>query len=140
MKLEWAKGVPKEVKAAAKPYFDLYRNVVPSWCRVVTVAYQQQPPLSPDSVADSASQVEYRQATIQLHGGWLNESEDDRERTVLHELVHIAVAPMYAIPEKLLECVQDSAARAVLEDQWRAAVEGVVCDVAEAFLRRPLDD
>lgn len=127
MKVEWDASVPAEVKRTAAPLFKRHAKVAPTWCHWLTVQYG---PIDGDGTMECDARPEYRQASIKIGEGWLAESADARSEDVCHEHVHILLAPMANFFDRIMQHMPDDVGKAVLQQEWEHAVEGVTCDIA----------
>ena len=96
-------------------------------------------PEDQDSNASSSAQPEYRQAQLLIHPGWLAEVHATRVHGIIHELVHIPVAPMVVEHNDLAGRLMDDAPRfcGYAKEQWRRVFEGAVQDIAVAIGQLP---
>lgn len=127
-------SMPKEVRAAAKPTFDAFLWLVPTWCHTLTVTFESTAEV--DTAASCDAQPEYRQAHIALHQGWLTEDDKGRRRYIIHELCHLVVAPLALLTDSIVGKVFTDAGKPILEEQARVALEGVVQDLAYLIERK----
>lgn len=113
--------------------------VVPSWATEIEAHYLDAG--EGDTVASVSVHVRYRQAAIDLHPCYFRTSWDTRRRreALLHELLHVTIAPLADRARDLLEDMTEPGTivrrvtTAALEDQ----AEGVVQDLARAIIRNP---
>ena len=129
---------PPEIRTALHPILVDYLWLVPSWCQALYVRWDGKPE-DLDSNATSSAQPEYRQAQLYIHPGWLAEIHTTRVHNVIHELVHIPVAPMVVEHEDLVKRLLDDAPafRGYAKEQWRRSFEGTVQDIATAIGQLP---
>ncbi|MBW6457419.1 MAG: hypothetical protein K0A98_16175 [Trueperaceae bacterium] len=137
LKILWG-YCPTEVRAALRPILVDYLWLVPPWCQSLYVRWEGKPE-DPDSNASSSAQPEYRQAQLSVHPGWLAEIHATRVHNVIHELVHVPVAPMVVEHEDLAERLLDDAPRfrGYAQEQWRRSFECAVQDIATAIGQLP---
>lgn len=134
MTATWMASVPVEVRAVAEPMTVRWMHILPTWCHEVVFGYEGDGP-SEGTLATCQAEPEYRRATITFYGEWLTAPADEREWAVRHEFCHVPLGPLYGFVERLMECIPEAASRIVMEQQWEHHVDGVVCDLAHAFVR-----
>ncbi|HSW29284.1 MAG TPA: hypothetical protein VLH75_07280 [Longimicrobiales bacterium] len=124
---------PHEVRAALRPILLDYLWLVPSWCQTLYVRWNERPE-DGDQSAGSDAQPEYRQAQLTICPGWLSAVHQSRISAVVHELLHLPLAPMVIEHVGLTKRLLDDAERfhAYSEEQWRRVFEGAVQDLAAA--------
>ena len=122
---------PVEVRGALRPILLDYLWLVPSWCQNIYVRWDAAPADSDSSLSTSA-QPEYRQAQFNVLPGWLGHIEGSRRTMVIHELLHLPLAPMVHehgdLAERLTE--DGSVFAGYAQEQWRRVFEGSVQDLA----------
>ncbi len=97
----------------------------------------------PEVDASSGALPEYRGGSITIHGGFLDCSPAQRRLSIVHEILHLPLAPMVQEQEAALArlCPKDEAPRfhEHLGEQWRQRFEGSVQDLTYAVLLIPED-
>jgi hypothetical protein len=138
VKVTWKKGVPKPVRETVAPILRDFRCIVPDWCRSLAVDYKhdmgRDAPVS-GAIASMEADPEYRQAKLEIYSAWHTATDEFRELTIIHELTHIALQPMVAFTDKMIEGAADTVYQDVLVDQWRRTFEGAVEDISRAIQR-----
>jgi len=125
--------VPREIKGAALPIVERWAWLVPQWCLWLHVGNTTVLPEN-GGYALSTTREEYRFARITLTPGWLEEAEREREFGIVHELLHIPIAPMHQLMGTAMEKSENEPYKALVEEQWRKAMEGAVQDLAHALV------
>lgn len=140
MILRWG-YFPTEVREAVTPILRSYLWLVPGWCRQLYVGYTNEGEIKGD--ASTSGEVEYRQAYIFFHPGWLDCDPTQRRLEVIHELLHIPLMPMTSEHDELVERLFDDAEapkfKQTVQEQWRKSLEGTTQDLAFAILGIPVD-
>jgi hypothetical protein len=138
MILRWG-YMPTEVRAALAPLLRSYLWIAPGWLRQLGVSYYR----GGDGEGDASTNCdpEYRQAWIRLHAGWLDANPTQRRLEVIHELLHLPLAPVVEehreAVDRLFEDGDAPKFKETLQEQWRKAFEGTVQDLAFAILNLP---
>ena len=130
--IEWDVAFPAEVKAAVEPMLKKYLHLVPRWCHTIHIDYKAE--AEDGTAAENATDPEYRKATITFCAAWLDETPQARRRAVLHELLHIVLAPMARFTECVLDGTSIEGTKKILDEQWRISYEGAVEDLTTALL------
>lgn len=131
--IRW-EGMPPEVRRAAEPTFVRFQWLLPTWCHVLTVGYENSQDLS--AVATCDAEPEYRQARITINQAWLEQSASDRRAAIVHELSHLVLAPLAKFAESMVEKLFNEPARSIMDEQFRVAMESTVEDFAAAVYAR----
>lgn len=135
----WRPSVPAEVRAAAEPMLGRWLWVLPPWLYELTVNWDEpQKGEAPGSAAVTEATEEYRFGAVSLRPEWLMETPAQRERHLLHELVHMLFARTDAAHLRCLHYVRRTSRKVVheeLEESARLALEGAVSDLTEVLMR-----
>lgn len=132
-RIRFDKTVPREVRDALKPILKRWRHLIPSWCHSLEIHWSDD---SDDGVvARTLTQLEYRNALIQICPIWLRYPDDQREKYVVHELLHVVLAPAQDFAANLIKNVvpEDDKTREWIENEERRAFEMCVCDLQTAL-------
>lgn len=129
---------PQEIRAALRPVLSDYLWLVPSWCQTLYVRWDDRPEEA-DTTASASAQPEYRQAQLTICPGWLGAVHASRRTALVHELLHLPLAPMVIEHSDLATRLLDDAPafRGYSQEQWRRAFEGSVQDLAAAVSLLP---
>ncbi len=97
--ITWDGNLPPEIKAAVAPVLTAYAPMLPPRLEDLRVRYDS------DRDACMATQVDYRNRWVRLivTGHWLNESPQQREEAVRHEIVHMLLAPLQAAVQRIVD-------------------------------------
>lgn len=144
--IEWPPEVPAPVRREAEPLIARWALVLPTWCHTLVVYWRAVPSDVKAGGNDDGSGVtayteamyEYREACITLTATWLEQPRASRERIILHEIIHVLLWPMEAAQRATLKAAkkgQPAALREALEEHWRLAQEGAVCDLTRTLER-----
>lgn len=139
-RVEWARWVPTEVRAALAPPLRRHLWLVPTWVHEIVVEWDESPEGDDPPALQALGDPEYRQANLVVCPAFLGESPEVRDREVLHEIVHLSLEPLRALARTYAKAAADadeeSVAFKVAEEHIRTAVEGGVCDLTSALARR----
>jgi hypothetical protein len=78
-------------KLLIERYLNKYLWLVPQWCHSVYIGLWDA---KDDSLAEVKVDYCYRRASIDIYSSWLDRTEVDQEKALLHELIHIHLAIM----------------------------------------------
>lgn len=123
--------MPPEVRKAAEKYVKKHSDLVPTWCHCLTLMYEVEG--DENAVAACCAEFHYRQATIRLFPSFLDETEADRELTIVHELLHIPLDPLVSYARSVAERISDEHIRAHVLDELTCRMEGTVVDLSFAI-------
>lgn len=106
-------------------------RIAPPWCREVLIGYEDKH--EGNSALYVTGHPEYRWARITVCPSSLSLDITAREKHLVHELFHLPLEGMHHehsvvkgfVPERMIGYV---------DEQWRRAWEGAVCDLTEAYL------
>lgn len=138
MNIVYSPTLPAELRPTVEPLLEAHRAIVPDWCHRLTV-YFDEGGNNGEYSASMGSDFEYRKAALRIYAGFLTDTQEMRERDIVHELFHLVTAPAddYAWRElkRALEAVDCGkllveAVRAA----YKAQVEGVVQDLTNLYL------
>jgi hypothetical protein len=143
-KIVYSPALPKEVKREVAEYLATYRVLFPGWLHLLQVSYKHEHPEESNKkggvrgpgkkvIASMDTQPEYRQAALVIYSPWHTATEDFRELTVVHELVHIPLQSMVNFTWSLLSDAEDTLYQSALHEQYRSTFEGAVEDLSRAF-------
>ena len=134
MKLSFRDAFPAEYKPFIRATFQKYKHIIPGWCNDIYVRYSKEKDVSGECLA----LPEYRYAKIWIATGYPPLTDYDRERTLVHELVHIPLWPMHERGVEMIEMLYeetDEAGKADALRQWDKLTEGATEDLTQAFLK-----
>lgn len=135
-------GVPSSIKREVAAIIAKYRAALPGWLERLTFEFLISPEYgSEGAIAQIEVRYEYRHASIRIHGKEWERPDVDKERVIVHELMHCHVSPIEKLAHSLLdrraEAGENEAADPLLEamyEQVRIAMESTVEDVALAVI------
>jgi hypothetical protein len=124
---------PQDIRPAVEGLLARYAYLLPTWCLTFVVRYKRNEKLS----GMVRVEPEYRRATLYISGAFVRESAADRENTIAHELLHVALWPMYKRGEALIEQLyaDDEPGKADYLRIWNDLNEAAVCDLALSATR-----
>lgn len=128
--IRWEPDFPADLRSIAEPVLSECVWLIPSWCQEVIVRY------NPHIDARMQSEISHRNRWLVLNftGQWLNEPEDERVNTLVHELVHVCVEPFAIAANRVRDQIPE-AARGLAEDMLRDGLECSVEDLARCITR-----
>lgn len=125
--------VPKDIRALIRPIVAEWKWLIPAWCRLIAIRYGAPPEDVPQAVATCEVDFEYRQARITICPLFREQTEDEQRRTVVHEILHVAVAPLSRAAHSLVRTLADDELLEKFRDEISSAEEGVVSDLMYAL-------
>lgn len=126
-------STPEEIKQALDPLIQKWKYLIPAWCRVLEITDEVNP--KKGTFATVYVDTEYRIARIAFTILFLSETPEQRERIVIHELLHIGAEPVGRILRDLFSTkLLGEEIKEFVEEQHRRAFEGMVQDLAISIL------
>jgi hypothetical protein len=130
-RIEWDGDWPPDLLILVEPYVKRWQNLIPTWCQYVKIRY------SPHRIATIEVDMHYtnRWAVLNFTGHFFDMSIDQRNKIVLHEIVHLCMQPLSDAMDTVLESISIetdamSLAMKIVRDGNEAATE----DMANAIL------
>lgn len=131
--IRWADDFPADLRPLVEPHLLRWFGLVPTWCQEFIVRYDS------DRDARMAMRVNYRNrwAVLIVTGQWFDSPASERESTVIHELLHVAMEPLTSAISRIIEDTLEvgtpvyDLADSMFTDGMEASVE----DLARAILR-----
>ena len=122
--------VPDEIKDFVEPILEKSKGFIPGWVEEFLIQYE------PRRDARMPMRVSYRAryAVLVMTGLALTETQSERENTLLHELVHILLAPLACVAESWEEALPEGV-KPIMRRAFDDAVESVTEDCCRAFGR-----
>lgn len=141
MRVEWGLEIPKEVRRVIEPIIGLYLDLLPPWCQTLKIL-----PTRVESDEDAepidyrmamAADYKYRQAKLFVATDFLTMHDEERERTLIHEFVHVLNAPLVDFTDQLIAILEEKApdAKAMMETLQEAGMEAATEDMASLLWR-----
>jgi hypothetical protein len=125
--------MPAEYRRAVEPLIRRHGGKLPLWVATLSVRFSRDTE-DGQAVAFMCVDYEYRQARITLTPVFLLDTPANRERTVIHEFLHAAQAPVRTfVADVLATYVEDDDVRKLLFSQYHRLEEGCVQDATFAF-------
>ena len=126
---DWPKDVRATVETVLTPLFRL----IPGWCRALYVRFEASSE-DRDHCATITMSYDARFATMRIAPDWLEESDDDRLRALIHEIVHLHVQPMRTVFVDLCSnMIEDQGVKDFAWERFKEAWEGSTEDLAWAL-------
>jgi hypothetical protein len=133
-KIRYASDLSPEVRAAIDPHLAKWAFLIPGWCHGVDVRWDDD-----DTTGALVVTVhyEYRDADLIVLPNFLTHLEH-RQRQLVHELMHLLLAPLTAVAEALRDALvkQVPEMETWANEQLRQGEEATTCDLAELVMRR----
>jgi hypothetical protein len=95
--------VPELIKPELARFLDTLNYLVPDWCSHVWVAWRAGDTGNNSTVADITAFYDYRWARMQVYACWLDQSEEFKRESLVHELMHLFVAPLSDYAKAMLK-------------------------------------
>lgn len=119
-------------------FLDNLDHLIPDWCSHVWVAWCAGDSSNDSTVADITAHYDYRWARMNVYASWLDQTEELKRELLIHELMHLYIAPLsdYARDTLKLLCPKEDAAKfnASLIEQVRERCESVTQDLTRMVL------
>lgn len=130
-------SVPAEILPIVQRFVLPCEWLIPAWCTRVYIAWDSMP--EDQSAANTISHYDYRFARTVLFPVWLEEKDERKTEVVLHEFLHISIAPLsdYAYHNLKVLLEEDEPkfykhAKAELEQRMEAVVEDLTISLRHA--------
>lgn len=94
--------VPAEVAEGIERHLALVERYAPPWCREVHVVFQTKSDDDSDFRVTTTSSVEYLRAVLDFYPRWLDDNEEVRHKSMLHEMSHLLTAELYDLTAALV--------------------------------------
>lgn len=135
LKVLYTDSVPPEVRDLLAPLFERWLWIAPAWCHEIEVSWHEPEEDESDAILAIWPSVEYRRGEIAVFPKWLSETKRSRERAVVHELVHLLVAPMTEFYDDVLDRLTGRQAKLAeyVKAQHAKAFESVVVDMTRVL-------
>jgi hypothetical protein len=130
----WNPEVPEDIRRAIGQHLDRWLPFVPRWCHEVIIGWESR---SDDADLDTTTTYEYRWAKIMVRPSFLNRTQDERSNEVLHEILHVALAPWGEATGAVLDFVREKHPDVYewAKEQRRMGMETTISDLAESIDR-----
>jgi hypothetical protein len=127
VKLIW-REMPKEVRRIVEPLVKKHLHLLPPWCIQLSIKYGETKDDIERAVAYIEVEPQYLQARLTICRLYLEQDDYNRESTIVHELLHVAIAPIQSFMEHLMKIyVAEESEVATWRDNFNTEViEGVV--------------
>ena len=129
--------IPPELRETVGGHLERVRHLVPPWCHRIRVLYQPTP--SEQEGSGNASiviDVAYREATLSILPKWLDQTDELRHETLVHEMAHFPTRALFDLAHTIVEnTIADEAMRRILREQIRVVCEGATEDTTQMILR-----
>lgn len=129
----WEPDFPADIRRIVEPVLVRWLDLVPTWCQEFRVRYRgdEQNTLKVNIHHSN------RWAVLTITGAWLDEPESAREEAIIHELVHVAVEPLFTAADRAVEELsdEDSPVRRLASAGLREGLECSVDDLARGIQR-----
>lgn len=136
-KFQFDDDVPALIRPDLEKYFLPLEPLIPDWCNRVYVSWQGGDSSNGRHVMQNSVNYRYRWARITVHGRWTDQPEDGKRGQVIHELLHIAVDPLYHwIADRIVDLTKgDDRLNQILSEGAAERVEMVTEDLKQIMLR-----
>jgi hypothetical protein len=124
--------LPKHISKVVAPLVEQHRDLLPTWCHSLSIVMTNEP-----CRAACESRPEYRGAQLQIGSLFMNDPDDERENTIVHEFIHVTLSPLDQLAYDLSpKHEQNQEAAEMAHEAIRRALEGVVSDFMR-YMGRP---
>ena len=134
VRIHYTKEVPDEVRAIFSPLLTRWGFLVPTWCHSIDIHWDDQ---DDSGALRVGTHYEYREADIYVLANFLTTPEN-REQQVVHELMHLSLAPLTKVAESLRDALVKKApdVEEWANEQFRQGEEATVCDLTALVMER----
>lgn len=123
---------PEHELAAFRPLIDSCEYLVPSWCNRVRVLWC---PKMNKAYATMNSELKYRRATLNISPCLSDLGDEERQKIIRHEIIHISTIPLVEFAEKTIKNLAGDRddIRKVLNRELEQYHEGMTEDLAHCL-------
>jgi hypothetical protein len=86
--------VPDFVKPELSRFLDDLNHLIPDWCSHVWVQWYSNDSGNASTCADITVYYDYRWARMNVYASWLEQTEEFKRESLIHELMHLFIAPL----------------------------------------------
>jgi hypothetical protein len=130
--------VPPLIRVELERVFTDLAHLIPDWCSHVWIAWSANDSGNDSTVADVTAYYDYRWARVNVYASWLDQTEDFKREALIHELMHLFVAPLadYAreIVKLLIPANEAEKFNKATREQIRERGESVTQDLTRLIL------
>lgn len=131
--IRWEPDFPADLRPSVEPHLLRWAGLIPTWCQEFIVRYNSQ------QDGRMAAHVNYRNrwAVLIVTPEWFDSPEEERENSVLHELVHIGMEPLSSAVDRIIRDTleEGSPLRELADGMFTDGMEASVEDMARAIRR-----
>lgn len=133
--VSYAEDFPHELLEGVRHHVEGNLDILPSWLVLLHVTYDAD--LPENITAQMQTRVDYRRAYLQIGGRWPGEEEKYRRQVIIHEFLHIQVAPLHLVLSKALDFIEPKSKEVhdLMNDDRQIAHEQTVVDLTELVER-----
>lgn len=125
-------GMPDEMRAGVEAHIMSNLDLLPAWTIALHTDYDRNV-----MMAEIRPRPDYRRGALTIGGGWLEASESYRRRTIMHEFMHMHLAPLHHLAAELVDIAGkgNDALDSRLREDLRRALEQTTSDVEDLVHR-----
>jgi hypothetical protein len=124
-KIRFYDETPTLILPELQRFLNELNHLVPDWCSHVWVAWCAGDTDNASTVADITAHYDYRWARINVYASWLDQTEDFKREALVHELMHLFVAPLADYARDTLKLlVHRERGESVTQDLTRLILNG----------------
>jgi hypothetical protein len=125
----WASNVQAENKQVVEHYLESVKWIIPSWVQTLRLAVESSD--NAELLATCTVHEKYREAAMTVRPLWFTVSEKDKITTLIHELLHIHLNPLYDFSR--------NAIKRYSKDEHEEQRE-IIFDEMDCYLERSTED
>lgn len=138
MKIRLYDEVPALVQPELLRFLQPLDHLIPDWCSHVWVAWNANDTDNASTVADITAHYDYRWARLNVYASWLEQTEEFKRESLIHELMHLFIAPLSDYARDVVKLLvpaneAEKFNRSVIE-QVRERCESVTQDLTRLML------
>ena len=131
--VEW-REFPEDLRTIVDPYLHRWWSLVPTWVQEFAMVFDSE-----DGSNYMSARLNYsnRRLILEFTAAWFNQSEEERNNTFLHELVHTLMEPVLGVTRRILVDLTDkgSSLRSFMHQTLDEGAEAAVEDTCRALGR-----
>lgn len=129
----WEPDFPPDVRAIVEPHLMRWLPLLPTWCQEFRVRYRGDE----DATLRIVTNHRNRWAMLVISGNWLDEPESEREQSIIHELIHVALEPFCTAAGRIVEDLtqEGTPLRSLADSMFTDGLECSVDDLARSIQR-----
>jgi hypothetical protein len=124
-------NVPKEFQPTIQPLVGYMIKLCPGWVRQITVYFVTNQDQGEHCRATMDADYKYRRVVLKIYPPFLDDNAEEQKRTIVHEALHILLAPLQNFVVDTFEAVLKDNPKVLelVKVNWHSANEAVTEDL-----------